>query len=41
MLSLCVCCSAQLSVRHTNLGDEDKAALRKAVEGKEGFELRI
>ena len=41
MLSVCVCCSAQLVIWGNNLGDEGKAALRKAVEGKEGFELDI
>ena len=33
--------SAQLDVRYNRLGDEGKAAIRKAVEGKEGFELLI
>ena len=39
MLSVCVCCSAQLDVRYNSLGDEGEAALRNAVESKEGFEL--
>ena len=39
MLSVCAYCSAQLKVGDNRLGDEGKAALRKAVEGKDGFEL--